>query len=133
LQLQSKRSREQRWYEERPARDALETELSERLRKDFGEAFRNTNANIPILRQLAASKLTWVGSLQRDASGAISSVLSNLPIGNGKLVVVRQSVSKQSMVRFEDIGEISQGDAKLTIASPGLLAGRPVFFIPTTK
>ncbi len=85
------------------------------------------------LRQLAASKLVWVGSMLRDSHGTIEAWLYRDDVPDGEIVSIVPSVQPANSSRVVIVGRVKANQASLSNAAETALAGRPLYWIRPVK
>lgn len=129
LKLRERKIRESAWYEPRTLNPDLEDSIASDLKTELGLAYRGIATMNLQPAQLAAGKLEWVGSLQRDSAGKIEPWLRQKPTASGVLLVAHRQPGA-ARVQIQVIGKMIGGAPSVQSSPAALLAGRPIFFMP---
>ena len=119
------------WYQTAPFNPQLDFEVTDRLNPTLSKTLKDLQSIDAPLRLIAAGKLHWVGSIQRDAVGQFQAILAKQPKTSGKLYLIQQRLSTGDAAALTLVGTIRDGTQVLSGDQTQFVAGRPLFFWAT--
>ena len=119
------------WFEIAKPQALMAAEVTEQINPTLSKTMKDLRLVDAPLQAVAASKLQWVGTVQRDVEGQPQAVLAKQPKTNGKLYVIRQQVSTGDVSALVFAGKVRDGNSTLSGDRTQLVLGRPLFFWAT--
>jgi len=120
------------WFEGTKLQTVLDAEVTEQINPSLSKAMKEVRLVDAPLQAVAATKLHWVGTVQRDGEGNPQAVLTKQPKTNGKLYMIRQQLSTSDGAALVFAGTVRDGNNSLTGDRTQLVLGRPLFFWATS-
>ena len=120
------------WFEGTKLQTVLDAEVTEQINPSLSKAMKEVRLVDAPLQAVAATKLHWVGTVQRDGEGNPQAVLTKQPNTNGKLYMIRQQLSTSDGAALVFAGTVRDGNNSLTGDRTQLVLGRPLFFCATS-
>ena len=108
----------------------LATEVTDRINPSLSKLRELRSIDAPF-QAIAAGKLHWVGTIQRDTEGQYQAILARQPKTNGKLFMIRQRLSTSDAAALVLAGNVRDGNASLSGDRTQFVLGRPLFFWAT--
>ncbi|MDX1928717.1 MAG: hypothetical protein SFV81_19465, partial [Pirellulaceae bacterium] len=120
------------WFEGSKLETVLDTDVTSQINPSLSKAMKEIRLVDAPLQAVAATKLYWVGTVQRDTEGNPQAVLTKQPKTNGKLFMIRQQMSTSDSAAIIFAGTVRDGNNSLTGDRTQLVLGRPLFFLATS-
>jgi len=132
LKLLSRRSEQRRrWFVPRPLSDSLDGTIEELVVPQMSTAYATRNSEWQQFRKASQQPYSWFGFLLRHENGRIVTQVKVKPTMSGSLYVIRPAVSDPAKIDFAKIGNWVDDHVVLGSTQRDLVAGRPVFFLPS--
>ncbi|MEL6105942.1 MAG: hypothetical protein AAFU85_07895 [Planctomycetota bacterium] len=134
---QTKRSLDRRakirddWFKPRPVATPLSPDFLQTMRTEMNLAFGRFSDPLLPYRDLAATRLEWIGFLAKANDGGIEYHLRGaLPEYDGKLYVAIPSRDGSAKTSIISVGSLRNGHVTLTPNPVYQVPGRPLFLFP---
>jgi hypothetical protein len=130
LVLRSRAKNREFWFEPTTLLDTLDVEVESKVIRKVATLYRTRLTPEAEANSLQRKRYTWVGFLDREASGTIKAIINkNGPVA-GNLAVTRPSINDPAKTDIIFVGTYDGSRASLTENRSEQLAGRPLFFLP---
>ncbi len=120
------------WFEGSELETVLDVEVTSKINPALSKAMKEIRMVDAPLQAVAATKLHWVGTVQRDSEGNPQATLTKQPKANGQLFMIRQHMSTSDAAALVFAGTVRDGNNSLTGDRTQLVLGRPLFFWATS-
>lgn len=130
--LDRRQERRKRWFVAKPLESSLDPSIERLVVPDMSRAYAKRDDDWRNIQAASVREYRWVGCLLRHDVGSIMTQINQPPTDpTGKLYVVRASDADSGKVEFSEVGTWVDDHTVLGASQRDLVAGRPLFFLPT--
>ena len=119
------------WHDPLPFERSFAADVEQQIIPRLSEVYRDRPQVDDALERLDHARLSWVGFLDRDRGGDLTVHLSQSAEGDGTLAIPRRTSVDSDQADWIEIGSIRSSEPQLRSDAADLIAGTPVFFLPS--
>ncbi|MCE3014667.1 MAG: hypothetical protein ACK56W_18270 [Pirellula sp.] len=120
------------WFNSTPVKDAIDNDVVLSIRDGMKQLELQKRESSDAMKNVAASKLEWVGAMLRGSDGKVQPWLCREELPECNLYCFVSDVQSANSPRVIHVGQVNGKQATLKDSAELTLSGRPLFRIQTT-